>query len=178
MTRAESTSQKRPWYKRHYHKLMGLQDSPHAIALGFSCGIFLGFTPLFGLKTILSICLAWLFRSNKIASVIGVTLHDFSLPFVPMLLRLEYVMGYWLLSYPHQMPPHMHFKEVQLELLFQWTTFLTIGGPLMLGSVIIGLPFAVLSYYASKWVVVEYRLKRAAYLKKHLSPTEGDDTFS
>lgn len=168
---------KHPWYKRSYHKLVGLQDTPHAIALGFACGIFLGFTPLFGLKTLLAILLAWMLRCNKFAAVVGVTMHDFILPFVPVLLRVEYIVGYWLLSNPHALPPELIVKDIRLEQLFQWTTFLTVGGPLMLGSAIVGAPFGALSYSAARWVVIAYRRKRAAYRQKHPRPSEPDDTF-
>jgi hypothetical protein len=166
---------KQPWFKRGYHKLVGLQDTPHAIALGFACGIFLGFTPLFGLKTLLAILLAWALRSNKIAAVIGVTMHDFILPFVPVLLRVQYIVGYWLLSNPHVLPPELNVKDIRFEEVFQWTTFLTMGGPLMLGSVVVGAPFGILSYSAAKWIVITYRRKRAAYLEKHPQPPEPVD---
>ncbi|HRY49753.1 MAG TPA: DUF2062 domain-containing protein [Candidatus Paceibacterota bacterium] len=177
MTDSTVTSGKHPWYKRHYHKLIRLDDSAHAIALGFSCGFFLGFTPLFGLKTLLSVLLAWILRCNKIAAVIGVTLHDFILPFVPVLLRIEYIVGYWLLSNPHRMPPQLNANDLRLEQLFHWTTFLTVGGPLMLGSIVVGTPFGLLSYYAARWVVQEFRQKRAAY-RQHHPRRESDDTFS
>ena len=164
------------WYKRGYHKLVGLQDTSHAIALGFACGIFLGFTPLFGLKTLLAILLAWALRSNKIAAAIGVTMHDFILPFVPVLLRVQYIVGYWLLSNPHVLPPDLDVKGIRLEEVFQWTTFLRMGGPLMLGSVVVGAPFGILSYSAAKWIVTAYRRNRAAYQEKHPRPPKPEAT--
>src|SRR5205085_11345266 len=71
------------WLAAHHLTLMTLPDTPHAIALGSAIGMFFGFTPLFGLKTLLSFLGAWLFKGNKIAAVITVTLHDLLLPFVP-----------------------------------------------------------------------------------------------
>jgi uncharacterized protein len=168
---------KRPWYKRQYHKLLGLKDTPHSIALGFACGIFLGFTPLFGLKTILAVLLAWMLRSNKISAIIGVALHDFILPFVPVLLRMQYLIGFWLASNPHQLPPEMSLKNIQLERVFHWTTFLTVGGPLMLGSLVTALPFGVVAYFLARWFVIEFRRKREIYRRKHPRRHEPDDTF-
>ena len=63
--------------------LMAIADTPHSVALGSAIGIFFGFTPLWSLKTLLSIATAWLFRCNKIAAAIAVTLHDIILPFMP-----------------------------------------------------------------------------------------------
>ena len=64
------------WLVAHHMTLMTIADSPHSIALGSAIGIFFGFTPLYPLKTLLSIGAAWAFRCNKIAAAIAVTLHD------------------------------------------------------------------------------------------------------
>ncbi|MGZ5023286.1 MAG: DUF2062 domain-containing protein, partial [Chthoniobacterales bacterium] len=51
------------WWKRHLHahhgRLIQINDTPHSVALGSAIGMFFGFTPLFGLKTLLSILVAW-----------------------------------------------------------------------------------------------------------------------
>src|ERR1700694_5475477 len=57
--------------------LMTMADTPHSIALGSAIGIFFGFTPLWSLKTLLSIAVAWVCRCNKVAAAIAVTLHDY-----------------------------------------------------------------------------------------------------
>src|SRR3954471_23766770 len=71
------------WMRTHHMTLMTLPDTPHAIALGAAIGMFFGFSPLFGLKTILAFLITWAFRANKTAAVITVQLHDLLLPFVP-----------------------------------------------------------------------------------------------
>src|SRR5437879_3168624 len=97
----------RKWFKDHSLKLLAIRDTPNAIAGGVAIGIFFGFTPLVGLKTLLSIFFAWLTRCNIIAAAIAVTLHDVALPFMPVLFRWEYRIGYWLLSDPHQWPARL-----------------------------------------------------------------------
>jgi hypothetical protein len=47
------------WLVAHHMTLMTIADSPHSIALGSAIGIFFGFTPLYPLKTLLSIAVAW-----------------------------------------------------------------------------------------------------------------------
>ena len=86
-------------------KLFSLKDTPHAIAGGVALGVFVGFTPLFGVKTLLALGLAYALRCNPIAAVIAVSLHDVLMPFAPFLLRMEYYIGYWMLSHPHHLPP-------------------------------------------------------------------------
>src|SRR6266550_3296721 len=65
------------WLVSHHMTLMAIADTPHSIALGSAIGIFFGFTPLYPLKTLLSIGVAWVSRCNKIAAAVAVTLHDF-----------------------------------------------------------------------------------------------------
>src|SRR3977135_3918275 len=71
------------WLQAHHMTLMTLPDTPHAIALGSAIGMFFGFTPLFGMKTLLSLASAWLLKGNKIAAFVSVTLPDILLPFWP-----------------------------------------------------------------------------------------------
>jgi len=134
----------------HLRRIGGPQE---AIARGCALGILLGFSPLFGLKTLLALGLAYLFRMSKAAAIIGVTLHDLALPFIPLLLRLEYDTGYWCLSHPHRFPPAISIHRLQMYEWLSWTTLLTSGGPLLLGSLVIGLPVAALSYLGLKLVL-------------------------
>jgi uncharacterized protein (DUF2062 family) len=151
----------RSWFRQHYHLLMKIEDTLIAIGVGFAVGVFFGFTPLFGLKTLLSILSAWLLRGSKVAAFIGVSLHDLILPFMPLLLRFEFQIGYWLLSNPHQFPRRFHMGDIQPREFLKWTTFLTVGGPLLIGSMIIGIPCAFAAYWVARGLVVEYRKLRA-----------------
>ena len=77
---------------------MSIEDTAHAIALGAAIGIFFGFTPLWSVKTLLSIFVAWLFNSSKLAAAIAVTLHDVTLPIWPAIYWWEYKLGYMVLN--------------------------------------------------------------------------------
>jgi uncharacterized protein (TIGR03546 family) len=149
----------RAWFKKHSLKLLAIRDTPNAIAAGMAIGFFFGFTPLFGLKTLLAIGCAWMIRANIIAAVIAVTLHDLALPLMPLLLRMEYQMGYWLLSNPHQFPPSMSIQHLKFHEWVNWTTFLTVGVPLLLGSVVFSLPVSILSFLLSRDIIIKYRLR-------------------
>src|SRR6201981_1218495 len=101
----------RRWFQEHSLKLLAIRDTPEAIAGGVAIGIFFGFTPLFGLKTLSAIFFAWLTGSNILAAVISGALHDVILPFMPIIYRWEYSVGYWMVRSPHQWarpvrPPH------------------------------------------------------------------------
>jgi uncharacterized protein len=51
--------------------LSRLHDTPERTALAFAIGVFLGFSPLLGLQTILGIVLAYLGRLSKVAVILG-----------------------------------------------------------------------------------------------------------
>ena len=151
-------------FRALWRRLLELRDTPHAIAGGVAIGIFYGFVPLFGVKTLLSLGTAWLTRCSKIAAVIAVCLHDVMLPLVPFLLGLQYGMGYWILSHPHHFPPKIALHHAHLADLLQWTTFLNIGLPLLVGSLVMAVPAALVSY------AVAYAILRRRELRP-LPPT-------
>src|SRR5437667_11227059 len=88
------------WLIAHHMTLIAIADTPHSIALGSAIGIFFGFTPLYPLKTLLSIAVAWVFRCNKIAAAIAVTLHDVMIWAMPALYLAEYQFGCLILNRP------------------------------------------------------------------------------
>ena len=88
------------WLAAHHMTLMAIADTPHSIALGSAIGIFFGFTPLYPLKTLLSIAVAWVFRCNKVAAAIAVTLHDVLIWAMPAIYVAEYHLGCWTLQRP------------------------------------------------------------------------------
>src|SRR5260221_14367008 len=93
------------WLHQHSLKLLAIRDTPEAIAGGIAIGIFFGFTPLFGMKTQSAIFFALLTGSKILAAVIAGALHDVIFPFMPIIYRWEYSLGYWVLSNPHHWPP-------------------------------------------------------------------------
>src|SRR5438477_892721 len=146
------------WLAAHHLTLMTLPDTPHSIALGAAIGMFFGFTPLFGLKTLLSIVGTWLCKGNKIAAFISVTLHDIILPFWPAIFLWEYRMGMWVLY--GRVPQRPGFRHVALVDYMAWTTFLTLGRPLLVGSLFFALPAAILVYFGLRGVLARAQAKR------------------
>ncbi len=153
----------RRWLHEHSLKLLAIRDTPQAIAGGVAIGVFFGFMPVFGLKTLSAIFFAWLTRSNILAAVIAGTLHDVILPFMPAIYLWEYDLGYWLLSSPHHLPPHMHRPRWEGFSWRLWTTFFTgVGKPMLLGGFISAAPFAVLSFFITRGIVTRHQLKKQA----------------
>ncbi len=146
------------WWRAHHHRLMSIEASPHAIALGLAIGIYFGFTPLWSLKTLLSIGIAWLFNSNKIAAALGVTLHDVILPFMPAIFLWEYKCGYYVLH--GTMPARMHLGQITLQQYLHWNVFVNLIWPTLVGSLLLALPPTVVSYFLVRALIRRRRAHR------------------
>ncbi len=138
--------------------LMTMADSPHSIALGSAIGIFFGFTPLWTLKTLLSIAVAWVFRCNKIAAAIAVTLHDVILPLMPAIFWWEYKIGYRVLH-------GVKAPRVRITHLNPWEylhadVFVRLVWPTLLGSFFLAIPCAIIAYCTVRMLVSRARTEQ------------------
>ena len=147
------------WLSAHHMTLMTIADTPHSIALGSAIGIFFGFTPLWSMKTLLSIAVAWICKCNKIAAAIAVTLHDIILPLMPAVYYWQYRIGMRVL---HGRPAHrMAFHHLTLSDFTNWAAFMRLGWPLLLGSLFLAVPSAVATYILMRMLVSRARSQRA-----------------
>jgi len=53
-------------------RLLNIEDTPERTALAYSMGVFLGFSPFLGFHTLLGVAIAFLFRLNRVAVLLGV----------------------------------------------------------------------------------------------------------
>jgi hypothetical protein len=141
----KSLSQFKQWLAAHHMTLMAIADTPHSIALGSAIGIFFGFTPLWSLKTLLSIVVAWICRCNKIAAAIAVTLHDVLIFAMPAIYLAEYKLGWWVLH--HSAPDRVRFGHFGLRDYLSWHLFSRIVWPALVGSLFLAVPSALIVYF-------------------------------
>ncbi len=71
-------------------KLLQIEDTPERTALAFSIGVFLGFSPFLGFHTLTGLAVAFLFRLNRVAVLLGVWLNT------PWWLVPYYTVATWL----------------------------------------------------------------------------------
>jgi uncharacterized protein (DUF2062 family) len=145
--------------KSRFEQLEQIRGAPQAVAGGVAIGMFWGFTPLLGLKTLLSIFLAWAFRCSKIAAVITVSLHDILTPIWPVILRWEYDLGVWILSHPHHFPERLSMKEVHLNYWLHLKR-LEILWPMFVGSLLFAVPFALIADWIVEQFLERYKRRR------------------
>lgn len=145
--------------KSYYERLKQIRDAPRAVAGGAAIGIFWGFTPLLGLKTLLSILFAWMSRCSKVSAAIAVSFHDLLTPFWPIILRWEYDLGFWILSHPHHFPKRLSVGEVHMKYWFHFRT-LELLWPMFVGSLLFAIPCALISYWIVETALERYERKR------------------
>jgi len=143
------------WLVAHHMTLMAIADTPHSIALGSAIGIFFGFTPLYPLKTLLSIAVAWVCRCNKIAAAIAVTLHDVMIWAMPALYVAEYQFGCWILNRPAAQ--RVHLRQFRLHDYVHWHVFSRVVWPTFwpafVGSLFVAIPSAIVIYCVMRLLI-------------------------
>lgn len=143
------------WLSAHHMTLMTIADTPHSIAFGSAIGIFFGFTPLWSVKTLLSIVVAWICRCNKVAAAIAVTLHDVLIFVMPAIYFAEYKIGCWALNRP--VPIHRVRFHFGLSYYLHWDLFLRVVWPAFVGSLFFALPSAIFTYCLMRLLVSRAR---------------------
>ncbi|MFA7404337.1 MAG: DUF2062 domain-containing protein [Pelobacteraceae bacterium] len=137
--------------KQQFKKILSLDAHPGHISAGFAVGVFISFTPFFGLHTPLAIALAFIFRINKVACITGAWVNT-PLTMVPVLVA-SYNLGRFLRGKPA--------RELAFTTL-DWHTLQPYAKSILLGSSLIGFVAAVASYFICYWLVTFFRRKDAA----------------
>ena len=150
---------KKKWLADHHMTLVTMADTPHSIALGSAIGIFFGFTPLWSLKTLLSIAVAWICRCNKIAAAIAVTLHDVLIFIMPAVYFGEYKVGCWALHRPP--PAHRIRFHFGLHDYLNWAAFQRVVWPAFIGSLFLAIPSAIAVYCVMRMLISRARATQA-----------------
>ncbi len=129
-----------------WNRFIEARDRPHAMAGGVAVGIFFGFIPVLGLKTLLALGFSLLLQCNPIAAVVGVTFHDLFIWIWPVLFRIEFQLGHWLLSNPHAFAPKLARADFRIAEIMQWENIKDVIYPTLVGAVVIAIPVAIFAY--------------------------------
>lgn len=157
----------RAFYNKIVRPIFTINDTPHAIALGVSLGVFIGFTPTMGYQMILVLLIGTLIRANRIVAVL---LTWISNPITAIPLYYAYywlgckVMGVDIWRFSTFAPKVRGIWSGDPEASF-WVRVLTvfsklaneIGAPLFFGSLIIALVLAVPLYPWIRWLLKRHR---------------------
>lgn len=143
-------------------RVLALDDSPHAIALGAAVGIFFGLTPTVGLQTaeviVLAILTRRLFYFNRPAALALIYISN------PVTVAPIYYLLYWVGGW--FVPAEATLEQFQELLTFEgiagwWQAvtelFTVVGMPLAVGTVFVAPAGAALSYPVALFILRWYR---------------------
>ena len=130
-------------------------NQPKDIALGVAVGVFIGCSPWYGFHTLLAVLVAFVMKKpNRLAIIAGTQI---SLPFLaPVIYWAEYKIGKFLIFCDLLIPQSGQEKlgeasNIELGLL-----------SVLVGSVVLGLAFALLAYFATLIAAVRIKSKKGS----------------
>ncbi len=143
--------------RSYFAELISLKTKPKDIARGVAIGIFIGFLPIWGLlQFFVALFFIGILRVNKIAIIIGTFItNPLTIPFI---YAFCFKVGKWLLK---SEVPAFTLKTLTA------TNIIAIAKPLLVGSIVVGLAAAILSYFITYYIAwFVYRRKKRAEEKK------------
>lgn len=135
-------------WKKKIKAILSLDSHPGHISAGFAVGVFISFTPFFGLHTPLAIAAAFIFRLNKLTCITGAWINT-PITVIPIL-GISYKLGRMLRGLP---------PEELLTTSLKWRHLEKHASSLLLGSSILGFVAAILAYFICYYLVVRFRQK-------------------
>lgn len=122
------------------------------MATAFAVGVFIGMSPLLGLHTILGIATAWIFRLNKIVTFTGVFVTN------PWTIVPIYTFSTWLgvkCLGIKKITPDIDWSNITLNYFIN--EFKPLLMPFVVGTSLVGLISAVISYFIIYYAVKKTR---------------------
>ncbi|MDD5543750.1 MAG: DUF2062 domain-containing protein [Acidobacteriia bacterium] len=148
--------------KNPLEHLLHLHDTEERTSFSFALGVFFGFSPFIGFHTILALLFAFLFRLNRVATLVGVYLNT-PWTLIPVAIAST-SLGYRvlrLLGHPYR---RRRFNWAELGSFHFWANLPTeiqlhyhTLYPFFVGSMICAIVFSLLSYPLCLWFVRTYR---------------------
>jgi uncharacterized protein (DUF2062 family) len=142
--------------RRALAELLHLEDTPHRIALAFGLGIWIAFSPLLGLHTLIALGIAFAFRLSRGAILIGCYVNN-PWTLAPMFLAGT-VVGCRLLGVSTEglatIDWDQHGWVFYTDLLAHLRPYLW---PFVVGNTVLGVAFGLLSYFVLRRVLERRR---------------------
>ena len=122
------------------------------MATAFAVGVFIGMSPLLGIHTVLGLFAAWLFRLNRLITLVGVYVTN------PWTIVPIYSLGTWLgakIVGMHKIIPVIDWTQITLLGFLKEFRFLLL--PFVVGSTALGFVSAIVSYFLIYRAAQKYR---------------------
>lgn len=163
-------------------RLTRLPDEPHRIARGVFAGVFVSFTPFFGLHFLAAALIAWLIRGNILAALLATFVgNPLTTPFIAIT-SVEF--GHWIMGIETRLSflsivasfsnagseLWQNFRSIFTDDVAQWESlkrfFEVIYLPYIVGGLLPGLIVGLLFYWATIPIVRAYQRIRSNKLRE------------
>lgn len=142
-------------------RVLRLSASPHAIAVGFACGVLVSWTPFVGFHFLMSAFIALLLGGNLVASAIGTVVGN---PFTfPLMWWSAFELGQKILGLKHHMPKLPPGHESLMHAT--WDEILPVLKPMLVGAVPLGIASGFVAYLIVRSAVAAYQNSRRRRLE-------------
>ncbi|MDH5666959.1 MAG: DUF2062 domain-containing protein [Nitrospira sp.] len=132
-------------------RVLHLQESPQRTALAFAIGVFIAFSPAYGLHTAMVVLCTWLFGLNFVALLTGALINN-PWTIVPIL-GATYWTGALLLG--HTETPTFNWSDLSFAGIYdQVLPYLV---PFLLGGFVLSVIGGLLSYPLAYFLILRYR---------------------
>ena len=165
------------WLRYRYVKLLRIDDTPGKIAMGMAVGVFLGILPTFGVGTVLALALAFIFRFNKAAAVLGtLIMNPLTTPLfwgTSAILGTVLIGGDWQQTVQAVEAFYRNHGGLTLRSFLPWELWRVILGTAkeslyayFVGNLLISALFAALAYFLTIKVTTTYQKRKASLLAR------------
>ncbi len=144
--------------KNLWWQILALDDTNHSKALGVAIGMWIGMTPTVGIQMILVMLFAVLtgrfFHFNRVAALLTVYISN-PLTMLPIY-WFDYTVGTWFV--PGNATQSDFAKILEYNGFAEWWEtilglFVTIGAPLVLGSLVVATVCGLVTYPLMRWLL-------------------------
>lgn len=153
--------------RTHLTQILHLHESPHRTALAFATGVFIAFSPTYGLHTLSALFCAWAFRLNVVALMAGSFINN-PWTVVPILGATLWT-GVQLTGLP-QVPP---INWADLSALALYEQVMPYAVPFFLGGFVLSALGAAVGYPIAYRAIVIHRGRAAQSEAGRLPPETG-----
>lgn len=153
--------------RSHLARLLHLKESPHRTALAFAVGVFIAFSPTYGLHTLSVLFCAWAFRLNAVALLAGSLINN-PWTLVPVLGATLWT-GVQLTGLPEV--PSADWTDISMLVFYEQIK--PYAAPFFLGGFLLSAIGATVSYPVAYLAITTRRRQRARREAEQLPRESG-----
>ncbi len=147
-------------------QVLHLEESPQRTALAFALGVFIAFSPAYGLHTAMVVLCTWLFGLNFVALLTGALINN-PWTIIPIL-GATYWTGALLLGRTDV--PTFDWHDLSFSGIYQQVEPYAV--PFVLGGLFLSVLGALLAYPATYFLILKYRPASHSVSPQPLPPSD------